>query len=111
MMEKGKKEYRWFFRILTVLFILFLCLYTVSTNGYLQKINENKSLFTEEQIKQFERDVESGEYVDINDYILPEQVDYSNPYSKLGEDLSELIQYSANKSIALFQELFSFLFK
>ncbi len=110
-MEKRKKGYHWFFRILAILFILFMCLYTVSTNGYLQKINENKALFTEEQIKQFEQDVENGEYVDINDYILPNQVDYSNSYSHLGEDISEFIQYSANKTIALFQEVFSFLFE
>lgn len=89
---------------------MFLCLYSISSNGYLEKINENKTLFTDEQIRRFEEDVENGEYIDINDYILPDQVDYSNSSSELGENISSAIEYTANKSIEVFNSFFAFLF-
>lgn len=110
-MEANKKgKFTWFFRTLFVLFIMFLCLYAISANGYLKKTNEHKTLFTEEQIKQFEHDVESGKEIDINEYITYEEIDYSNSSSDLGEKISSAIDFSANKSIEIFNSLFSFLF-
>ena len=110
-MEENKKSSNWFSRILLLLFIMFLCLYAISSTGYLQRLNQNKALFTEEQIKRFEEDVENGNYVDINDYIVPEIVDYSNSSSNLGEKISNAIDYTSHKSLELFNSFFAFLFK
>ena len=45
----------------------------MSINGYVENINMKKTLFTEEQIKNFENDVNNGEYIDnltaFNKYI------------------------------------------
>lgn len=109
-MEK-KKNSNWFFRVMLVLFIMFLCLYSMSINGYVESVNMKRTLLTEEQISKFERDVDKGEYVDMNDYVLPEEVDYSNKVSDFGEKLSELIGVAARKSIDMFNNLFAYLFE
>lgn len=109
-MEK-KKNGTWFFRIMLVLFIIFLCLYSMSINGYVQSVNMKKTLMTEEQIDNFEKDVKNGEYIDMKDYIEKGEIDYSNKVSDFGEDLSELISVAARKSIDLFNNLFVYLFE
>lgn len=109
--DNKKKGSTLFNRILLLLFIMFLCLYAISSTGYLQRLNQNRALFTEEQIKRFEEDVENGNYVDINDYIVPENIDYSNTSSRFGEKVSNAIDYTSHKSLKLFNSFFAFLFK
>lgn len=83
----------------------------MSVNGYVDSINKKKTLYTEEQIKKFENDVDNGEYLDLKDYTLVDEIDYSNKMSDLGVQVSELISYTADKSIELFNRLFSYLFE
>ncbi len=111
MEEKKKKGYSLFFRALFVFFIMFLCLYSISMNGYVENINRDKTLYTEEQIAQFEKDVLSGKEVDVGDYITEETIDYSNGVSNFGEDVSEAIGYTANKAIQVIVSFFGVLFK
>ena len=109
-MEK-KKNNNWFSRIMIGFFIMFLRLYSMSINGYVENINMKKTLFTEEQIKNFENDVNNGEYIDMKDYTLVKDIDYSNKVSDFGEDLSELISLAARKSIDMFNNIFAYLFE
>lgn len=106
-----KKNNNWFSRIMLTLFIMFLCLYSMSINGYVESINMKKTLYTEEQIKRFENDVNNGEYMDMKDYTLADEIDYSNKVSDFGEDLSELISLAARKSIDMFNNIFAYLFE
>ena len=108
---ENKKNKNWFFKILLVLFIMFLCLYSISMNGYVENINKKKTLYTEDQIKQFETDVKNGEYLDLKDYTLVNDIDYSNKMSDFGEDVSELIAITASKSIKFFNGIFAYLFE
>ncbi|MCH5167692.1 MAG: hypothetical protein J1F35_07400 [Erysipelotrichales bacterium] len=108
-MEKKKKG-NWFLKTLLVLFIMFLCLYSISMNGYIENINKKKTLYTEEQIKKFETDVSNGEYLDLKDYTLVKDIDYSNKMSDFGEDLSEIIAVTASKSIDFLNNILSYLF-
>lgn len=80
-------------------------------NGYVDNINKKKTLYTEEQIKKFESDVSNGEYLDYKDYTLAKDIDYSNKMSDLGENISELISATANRSIKFFNTFFSYLFE
>lgn len=79
-------------------------------NGYVNKANKNKTLYTEEQIAQFEKDVLAGKEVDINEYVLAPNIDYSNEVSKIGESISMGISYVSNKVMDVFISFFSFLF-
>lgn len=108
-MKKNKTNL--FTKILVVLFIMFLCLYSISANGYIEGVNKKKTLFVEEQIKSFENDVENGEYLNNKDYSLSSDVNYSNRISEFGESLSETISYTAKKTLELTQNLFSYLFE
>lgn len=110
-MENKNKKNNWFFKILLVLFVAFLCVYSISANGYIQNVNRNKTLYTEEQITKFETDVDNGEYLDLNDYVLADDIDYSNRVSKFGENLSDAISYTAGKTIDALHSFFSYLFE
>ena len=109
-MEKNSKRLNFFIKVMLILFIMFLCLYSVSTNGYLRKINQNKTLYTEEMIKKFEQDVKDGNYIDIDEYLKDETIDYSNNISKLGEKVSLGISKGAVKIMELLNSLFAYLF-
>ncbi len=109
-MDKQKKRLNLFLKMMMILFIMFLCLYSVSSNGYLRKINQNKTLYTEEMIKKFEQDVKDGNYVDIDEYLKDDAIDYSNNISKLGEKVSTGISKGAVKIIEILNSLFSYLF-
>ena len=111
MDEKKKPKYYIFFRILFAFFVLFLCLYSISINGFVQKSNYDNTLYTEEQIKKFEQDVLSGKEIDINQYIDNSKTDYSNAFSNFGEDLSNLIDYGADKSMDVLENFFEILFE
>ena len=78
---KKKKQGNWFFRILTLLFILYLALFISRHTGYYEKLVRDKTLMTEEKIKEFEKDVANNTVIDIKDY-LPEEEDYSNVFTK-----------------------------
>ncbi len=109
-MDKKKKN-NWFSKIMIFLFIAFLCLYSISINGYVENVNKKKTLYTEEQIAKFENDVSNGEYLDLKDYTLVKDIDYSNKVSDFGEDLSEFISVAARKSISMFNNVFALLFE
>ena len=107
---ENKKKPNIFNRIFFVLIIMFLCLYSISVMGYKDKRLENKTLYTEEMIKQFESDVKNGKEIDINDYLTYEEVDYSNKSSELGEKFSEGIDFVSEKSLEWMTSLFTYLF-
>ena len=68
-------------------------------------------MYTEEQIKKFEQDVLNGREIDINTYIDNSKPDYSNAFSDFGEDLSNLIDYGADKSMNVLENFFEILFE
>lgn len=105
--NKGAERFR---KVLIFLSIVFICLYSISLNGYNNK-EYKKTLYTEEQIRRFESDVMNGKKIDINDYLNYDDIDYSNKYSKWGEKLSKVIDYVANKSIDALISFFSVFFK
>lgn len=109
MEEKKKKNY--FGKMITFLFILFMCLYMINKSGYYQKINYDKTLYTEEQIKRFESDVDRGRMLDYKVYINTEKEDYSNGFSDLGANISEFINKWSLKGTKLLIKLFSYLFE
>lgn len=111
MEEKKKSKSRYFFRLLFALFIMFICVYAIGQNGFIQRKYSDKSLYTEEQIKKFESDVENGKEIDVNAYLVNETVDYSNNSSKLGENISTMITKGAGKLDKLLNSVFSFLFE
>ena len=62
-------------------------------------------MLTEEQIKEYEEDIEAGKDVTIKDYLNKDKVNYDNKVSDLGLDLSELIGDIFNKGMNSFFEM------
>lgn len=111
MEETKNNKYDIFFRILFVLFVIFLCLYAISVSGYVEVENKNRTLYTEEQIQRFESDVMNGKEIDINEYIDNSVVDYSNTVSDAGEELSLMIDELFDMSFEYLEKIFKFMFE
>ena len=89
-----------FIRFLAFMFIfVFLCSYFALNGGYYEYHLSYQKKLTENQMKQFEKDVQNGKDVDINDYLKNSRVDYSNSLTnktseiniKLNEYLKKVI--------------------
>lgn len=102
----GKKIFRVFFLIFLT---AFLVLYFSQKVGYVEYKNHKKTILTEKQIKQFEKDVASGKSVDINDYVPREVDNYQNNISKTGLKFSttaeNLIQTAVEGSFKAIEKL------
>lgn len=88
---KKKKPSRHFFRVLGILFLIFIILYISIECGYYETKLSKKSALTEENIAKFEKDIKEGQVVDINSYIIEENIDYSNNITKAGTAISESV--------------------
>lgn len=83
-----QKKPNWFFKTLSILFVVFIGLFIACKSGYYEsKVNKQVGL-TNEAIKQFEADVLNGKIVDINSYVEVDDNDYSNKFTKAGEKLA-----------------------
>ena len=92
------------FRIifLTLVF-LFIGLYTASSAGYIDYQARNKTILTEQQIKQFEEDVKNNKPIDISNYLVDKDETYHNNLSKVSMSISKTIGN-------VFQETLDYLF-
>lgn len=86
----NKKINKVFWYIFWVLFMAFFTLYTAGKAGYYEYTQNQKKVFTEEQIKKFEQDVALGKEVDINDYLVIKE-NFQDKNKRLGLKISEFI--------------------
>lgn len=91
--------------IILILVFLFFVLYFMQASGYNEYTRNRENMLTEEQIKEYEEDIESGKDVTIKDYLNKDKVNYDNKVSELGLDLSELIGDIFNKGMNTFFEM------
>ena len=78
-----------------IIIILFLSLYF---SKYSNSYYEERTLLTEESIKQYEKDLKTGKNIVSNNYI-PKEKDYNNKASKLGIKTSKLIEDLVNNTL------------
>lgn len=67
-----------FLIIISSLFIFFIILLLAEQQGYYKNRNEKAKILTEEQIKNFENDINNGKNIDIKKYVLYEDKNYTN---------------------------------
>ena len=91
--------------IVLILVFLFFVLYFMQASGYNEYTRNRENMLTEEQIKEYEEDIEAGKDVTIKDYLNKDKVNYDNKVSELGLDLSELIGDIFNKGMNAFFEM------
>ena len=91
--------------IVLILVLLFFVLYFMQASGYNEYTRNRENMLTEEQIKEYEEDIEAGKDVTIKDYLNKDKVNYENKVSELGLDLSRLIEDIFNKGMNTFFEM------
>lgn len=101
-MKEGKKN-KIFNYIFLILFVTYTAIYLMVNLGYYEYANYTKKVFTEEQIRKFEEDVKNGIALDINEYLVSE--DIVNTKKQFGLKVSEFIGKMARKSITGIFEL------
>ena len=55
--------------IIMIILLVFICSYYVSNSGYYEYHMQERTILTNEKIKEFERDVEKNKDIDIKDYL------------------------------------------
>lgn len=90
--SKNEKKLRNIFGIIScILLITFITLYISQATGYYEYTAHKKVVFTNEQIKQFEKDIQDGKDVRMEDYLKNGTKDYSNKVSRFGYQLSSTL--------------------
>lgn len=107
---KKKKPSRHFFRIMSILFIVFIIIYIMIECGYYESKLSQKSALTNENIQKFEQDVKDGKPIDLNKYLIEEDVDYSNSVTKAGTVVSETMNSIMTEGLSSVFEVLKKLF-
>lgn len=81
-------------------FVTFTALYISQASGYYEYKNHKKVALTNEQIKQFEKDVSKGKNINIKKYIEINNKDYQNNISKFGLSISTTSEKVIQKIIS-----------
>lgn len=68
--------------ILFSFLVFFLVLLFAEHFGYYETKEERVKTLTEKQIEEFENDIKNGKKIDITDYVIEENKDYTNNLSK-----------------------------
>ncbi len=97
-MEEDKSKDK-FMIFLTIIFIIFIIIYITKETGYYEYKVHNKTVLTKKSIEKFEKDIEEGKDVSINDYVVSNYVDYSNNISDLGYNIGKSTEIIMNKGI------------
>ncbi len=77
--------------LLLAIVIIFLVMFFTSSSGYYEYELNKKATLTQEAIDEFEKDIEEGKEIDINDYLVEDKKDYSNTFSNIGLEISNKI--------------------
>ena len=87
-----------------VILIVFVMAYMISSSGYYEYTMQQRTVITNEKIKEFEEDVKNRENIDLKDYLEEDEVDYSNRFSNLMYNISD----SSNK---ITRKMIKYIFK
>ncbi len=90
MPKKKKPSILW--RIFCLLLLVYLALYIALESGYYETKMSKRTALTNENIKRFEQDVKEGKEIDLNQYIIDDNKNYSNTLTKTGNKINDLIK-------------------
>ena len=92
--------------IIIVILVIFVSSYIISESGYYEYTMQQRTVITNEKIKEFEEDIRNNESVDLKEYLDKEENDYSNKITTLVYNISDNSNKLARKAIKyLFKKL------
>ena len=97
-MKKKKKNP--FLIFITILFGIYIGMYTLLKGGYYQYKEYNKMVLTKEAMDKFESDISEGKDVTLSDYITNNTENYQNKVSKLGYNTSKFFENFFNEGLS-----------
>lgn len=97
-------------KITLFLFVIFLVLYICKETGFYEYKAHNKTNLTNEALKRFENDINEGKDVSLKDYVVDEQIDYSNKVSNIGYNIGNTVEKFMNDGIKKTLKVISALF-
>ena len=74
--------------IIIIIIVIYIATYYVSLSGYYEYHIQEKTILTNQKIKEFEEDVKNNQSINIKNYLDIEEVDYSNKITNLIYDFS-----------------------
>lgn len=98
-METKRKKTNFILLIFILFFIFFASIYIFGISGYYEYSEYKKSNLTKEKIEEFESDLKNGIDIENKNYLINEQKDYSNKFSKIGLKTSKYVEKVMTKGI------------
>lgn len=87
--------------VFIIIFICYLVTYISYENGYYETKAAQKTVLTNEKIKEFESDVAAGKNVELTDYLDKTKIDYSNRVSNITLKFSKTLEKGFNKAFKI----------
>ena len=72
--------------------VFFIVMLFSSSSGYYEYEINKKSNLTQEAIIKFEQDVKDGKDIDVEEYLVKKENDYTNNFTKTGLSISNKIE-------------------
>ncbi len=85
---KIMKKHKLLSFILIVILIIYISSYYVSNSGYYEYHMQERTILTNEMIKEFEDDVKNNRSIDVKDYLSYEDETYNNVLTDIVYNLS-----------------------
>ncbi|MBQ6546809.1 MAG: hypothetical protein IJL74_02290 [Bacilli bacterium] len=83
------------------LFTFYVILLLAQSQGYYKTRSEKAKILTDEQIEKFEKDVQNGKNIDITEYTIYKDKDYTNDISTNIYKVSLKLETVVDKTIKL----------
>ena len=88
------------FKVLLFTIILtFIVAYIIEETGYYEYQLQTKTNLTNEAIKQFEQDIKDNKNIDLKDYVVDNNIDYTNNLTKATNKISNDVNKYLKKTI------------
>ncbi|MBQ4583582.1 MAG: hypothetical protein IJA94_01645 [Bacilli bacterium] len=95
-----KKKNNLFFKLLSLLFFVFIALYIALESGYYETKIDKEVNLTNEKIKAFEEDVKNNKVINLDSYLKKKEVDYSNSISRFGNKITNTLAKTLTKGLS-----------
>ena len=97
-MEYKKEKMHPFFKLMIILFLIFIAFYISLQSGYYPSRVQKRTLLTQESVNRFNSDIKNNQEIIAGSY-TNEDIDYSNFVTKAGNGLTYSLGKIIEKSI------------
>lgn len=97
--------------LIIIVLLIFICCYYVANSGYYEYHLQERTILTNEKIKEFEEDVKNNNNIDVKNYLENEEKDYTNNLTNIVYTISDSGTNITRKLFKKFFKKLSYLVK